>query len=77
MICSRSGCFASHVEVFPQADVGDDLAAHVGHVFAVGILHVLSRQLDALQSDGQRQHKIGLPDAHQQAVNDGQRERQA
>ena len=77
MICSISGAGRANVEVLAQADVRDQLAAHIGQMLAVGRLHVGLRQLDALQRVGQRQHKEGVADAHQQAVDDGQRQRQA
>ena len=37
----------------------------------------LPRQLDAFQRGRQRQHKIGVPDPHQEAVDDRQGQRQA
>ncbi|OPZ59757.1 MAG: hypothetical protein BWY87_00836 [Deltaproteobacteria bacterium ADurb.Bin510] len=63
-------------EDLPQRDVGHDFATHINHVPAVGPVDVGMREFDALQHAAERQHEIAAGQLHQQAVDDGERQRQ-
>ena len=77
MICSRSGRAVSIWKYSLEPDVGNEFAAHVGDVFAVRVLYVLPGQFDAFEAVGQRQDEMGCAHAHQQPVDDRQRQRKA
>ena len=64
-------------EALPERDVGDQVIAHAGEVVAVRPRHVLPGELDALVHQGEREHEEVAADPHQEALDDGQGERDA
>ncbi len=67
----------AHLQVLAQPDVGNDLAPDIRQMLAVGIRDVLPGEFDAFHGVAQRHDETTLPDSHQQAVDNCQRERQS
>ena len=75
--CSNVGRRRGYVEVLAQTDVRHNIAANVDQVFAIGVIDLLTRKLDAFECIGERQNKVRVAHRHQQPVNDRQCQREA
>jgi len=57
-----------HLKILTETDVGDNLAAHVGDVFAVRVQDILAGEFNTLEAVGEGQYKMRFPYADQQSV---------